>query len=118
MNSERRKHFRVALSYRSAIFFFDGFISNVEVVDFSASGIKLDTHGVDYPVSFRMGVLKLYVQLNTFPEVQPYVLAIPSRIVWADHHFAGIEFLNPDDETKKTIDNLLAVIHPTGGDHA
>lgn len=107
MGSERREQIRITLLVKAAIFFPDGFILNVPVIDFSSGGIRLEIPIMDRLPSGKDGLLKLYFQPHQFLEGHPYMLEIPCRLIWTNDKNIGIEFLTPDMLTRQTIGDLL-----------
>ena len=107
MNQERREHLRVALPVKFALYFSNGFIYNISVVDISPGGLRVEMPFIDPGLLSGEGTLKLYFQpYHGFCEYPP-VPDIPCRVTWSDNMSVGIEFLASDPNLQKTIDNLV-----------
>ncbi|MBF0181743.1 MAG: PilZ domain-containing protein [Magnetococcales bacterium] len=107
MSDDRREHLRITLSIKSAIFFADGFLINVPVVNLSSGGIRLEIPMVDRLSACKEGILRLYFQPEFIQGEHSYMLEIPCTIVWNDGTHAGIQFRDPDIHTRETLGDLL-----------
>lgn len=107
MSRERRSHIRVAFSIRASFHCPAGFIYNVPVLDISQGGLRLEIPIEEEFLNCQEGTLKLLLTPSFLPDVTPYQLEIPCKLVWYNHRGVGIEFLHTDRQTMENVNDLI-----------